>query len=153
MILSRGTDVHDNHSFHYSSMLARMWIGGSIISSDASITHIRESKNHLIIRSQSPTDHLRLSSSSHSSMISLYSYNRIIPVNQIKAKANQQSKNKKKENKASNFRLTATDLINRFLLFCSPVDVLDGPTNVNVNIFLRSISKIDDYNMVSAIYK
>ncbi|KAG5307980.1 GLUCL protein, partial [Acromyrmex insinuator] len=29
----------------------------------------------------------------------------------------------------------------------------DGPTNVKVNIFLRSISKIDDYNMVSAIYK
>lgn len=58
-----------------------------------------------------------------------------------------------KEKKASNFRFTATDLINRFLLFCSPVDVLDGPTNVKVNIFLRSISKIDDYNMVSAIYK
>lgn len=30
--------------------------------------------------------------------------------------------------------------------------MLDGPTNVKVNIFLRSISKIDDYNMVSATH-
>lgn len=30
--------------------------------------------------------------------------------------------------------------------------MLDGPTNVKVNIYLRSISKIDDYNMVSATH-
>lgn len=33
--------------------------------------------------------------------------------------------------------------------FRSPVALADGPTMVKVNFFLRSISKIDDYKMVS----
>lgn len=47
---------------------------------------------------------------------------------------------------AANYLLKETDL---FLLFFSLAVVGDGPTIVNINIFLRSISKIDDYKMVS----
>lgn len=39
--------------------------------------------------------------------------------------------------------------VDHVLLFCSTLDSTEAPTVVRVNIYLRSISKIDDYKMVS----
>lgn len=33
------------------------------------------------------------------------------------------------------------------------MNLVDSPTRVSVNLLVRSISKIDDYKMVSAIYE
>lgn len=63
MILSRGTEVI---MFHRSSILARLWIGGSIVRS----MRIKESSYHPVTISRSSPPLL----SSHSSMISPYSH-------------------------------------------------------------------------------